>query len=193
MHAHGALLEWFYRAGHILIKRVTSRDITESEVHRRNPILMGRPQTNPIIQTLLSKPPQASKFAFRIHDPKGTIRVTNVNPRKIKELSGFPISDDGVVGPVMNMGSVFGIVHHFLNPSGNGHITIISCGHYAMVNARIIETPTNEKQAKLLLERMSWPLREPLPDYFELLFTIDLSPGGLQGEGYPQLVTWRRC
>jgi hypothetical protein len=193
VHAHDSLVQWFYDKDKILIKRKTSRHVTEDEVHRQNPILMGRPQTNPLIETLLGTPPQVSKFAFRIHDVKGTIKVTNIDPKTIPELSEFPISADGVVGPITDTGKVFGIVTRFPNPGGRGYITIIACGHYAMVNARIVEAMTSEVHAKEMLGRMNWPIREALPDSFEILFTVDLTRGGLQGEGFPQLVTWRRC
>jgi hypothetical protein len=192
VYGYEALVRWFHQeSSGILIERITSKQITEHEVHRRNAILFGRPETNPIIKTLMDAPPQASKFAFRIHPLKGAIKVSNPDPRTMADLNKFPISRDGVVGPITDDGKVFGIVTRFPNPGGRGHITIVACGHYAMVISRIVEALTDETHAKELLTRMGWPSGEALPDFFEMLFTVDLTPGGLEGEGFPQLVTWR--
>jgi hypothetical protein len=195
VHAHEAFLKWFHRESEsrILMTRITCRQITIGEISRKNAILIGRPQTNPIIGKLMDSPPQATKFAFRIHPLKGALQITNLNPRDLADLNRFPISPDGMVGPILQDGKVFGVFTRFPNPGGRGHITIISCGHYAMIIARIVEAMTNDVQATELLKRMGWPLNEPLPEAFEMIFTVDLSPGGLEGEGFPQLVTWRHC
>jgi len=52
---------------------------------------------------------------------------------------------------------------------------------------------TNESHAKELLKQMGWALGEPLPDAFEMIFTVDIAPGGLEGEGFPKLLLWRQC
>jgi len=62
-----------------------------------------------------------------------------------------------------------------------------------MVIARIVEAMTNETHAKELLRRMGWPIGKPLPDAFEMLFAVDIAPGGLDGEGFPKLLLWRQC
>jgi len=193
--AHESFLKWFHAesSSKILIQRKTSRSITTNEVHRRNVILIGRPQTNPLIETLMKSEPQKSRFAFRIHPLRGALHVSNVCLRDFPELAEFTISSDGMVGPLETERRVFGLFTRFPNPGGRGYITIVSCGHYAMVIARIVDAMTNESHAKELLKQMGWALGEPLPDAFEMIFTVDIAPGGLEGEGFPKLLLWRQC
>jgi hypothetical protein len=184
------LSRWFHRERGLLIERLTSRETTQTEVHRRTPILIGRPQTNPFIRTaMISR--EAAAHGYRIHSIPGTVEITNLRDNEREDLSDFPISANGVVGPIAGLGKVFGIVSRLKNPGGRGFITIIACDYYSMVIARIAETLTDDKLARELLERMRWPLGKPLPDEYELLFTTDLQPGEVSGEAYPKLVTWR--
>jgi hypothetical protein len=192
VQAYEALLRWFHRESGTgtLIRRVTSRDVTEAEVHRRTPILIGRPQTNPFIEKMMDSR-HAAHLGYRIHTSKGMVRIKDIRPEEKVALSRFPISADGVVGPVTESGVVFGIVTRLRNPSGYGHVTIIACDYYAMVIARIAEALTNDKHAQEFLNRMKWPENKELPHSFEMLFAVTLSPGNLEGEGYPELLAWR--
>ena len=55
-----------------------------------------------------------------------------------------------------------------------------------------MEVLTNERDASNLLQRMGWSKERELPESFELLFSIQLLPGGLDGEGFPKFLFWRR-
>ena len=190
VQAYETLMRWFHARNGVLIERITSRDISEREMLRLTPILIGRPRTNPFIKSLLEAD-SAAKFGYRVDGPKGTIKINNIRENERRALKDFSISPDGVVSAVADAGIVFGIVTRLPSPGDRGYVTIIACDYYALMIARIVEVMTVDKQAQELLAFMEWPDKQPLPNAFEMLFVAKLSPGDLEGEGYPQLRAWR--
>jgi len=192
VEAYDMLMRWVHAQTGFLIRRVTCRDIQDKEIFRRSPILVGRPGGNHFIKRFLSSA-EGSHLSYRIIDTaKGTIRIIDINDEERAALKDLPISPEGIVGPAAGRDSVFGIVARLRNPSGYGHVTIISCDLNAKIIARIMEVMTNEKDASELLSKMRWPMDRELPDSFEILFSITLLPGGLDGEGFPRFLCWRR-
>jgi hypothetical protein len=192
VEAYDILMRWVFAQTGFLIRRTTSRDIQDKEMHRRSPILVGRPGSNTFIKRFLNSA-HGSHFAYRVQDTdKGTIRIVGINDAERATLNEYPISSEGIVGPDPTGGSVFGIVARMRNPSGYGHVTVISCDLNARIVARIMDVLTNERDANDLLQRMGWSKERELPESFELLFSITLLPGGLDGEGFPKFLCWRR-
>jgi hypothetical protein len=193
VEAYDILMRWVFAQTGFLIRRTTSRDIQDREIQRRSPILVGRPGSNHFIKRFLSSS-QGMHLAYRIPDAtKGAIQIVDINDNERTVLKDYPISPEGVVGPDRKGESVFGIVARLRNPSGyGGHVTVISCDLNARIVARIMEVLTSERDASNLLEKMNWPKDRDLPESFEMLFSIALLPGGLEGEGFPRFLCWRR-
>jgi hypothetical protein len=189
VHAYESLLAWFHGQSGVLIPRLSSRDVSDKQIHRSSPILLGRPQTNKFIGRIMDSP-QAAHLRYR-RQLKGSVRISEIEDSEKLALSRFPVTADGIVGPVPNFGTAFVIVSRLHNPSGYGFVTIIAGDHNAMVIARIAETMTNDKLAQQLLDQMKWPVNVELPESFEMLFSVTLSPGNLEGEGFPKLLCWR--
>jgi hypothetical protein len=187
---HEMLLHWFHKESGVLIRRSLSRDLTDKLVQSSSPILLGRPQTNKFIGRIMDSP-QAAHLAYRRHSARGTVKISGIKNEERHALEDYPVTEDGIVGPVPNWRAAFGIVTRLRNPSGYGFVTIIAGDYYAMVIARIAESMTNDKLARNLLAEMNWPADEDLPDSFEMLFSVTLSPGNLEGEGFPKLLCWR--
>jgi hypothetical protein len=188
--AYEALLGWFHQQSGILIQRFISREVSDRAIHRSCPILVGRPQTNTFIGAIMASP-EAAHLSYRMHALRGSVKIHDLRNDEREALSGFPVTEDGVIGPAPERGAVFGIVTRLRNPSGYGHVTIIAGDYYAMVIARIAEVTTTDKLAEDLLRQMKWPSNQDLPDSFEMLFSVALSPGNLKGEGHPKLLCWR--
>jgi hypothetical protein len=190
VQAYESLMRWFHQESGVLIPRFTAREVFDRQIHNSSPILIGRPATNKFIAKILDSP-KAAHLAYRIDSSRGAVTVANVRASEKASLSRYPMTKLGVVGPVPKREAVFGIVTRMRNPSGYGHVTIIVSDYYAMVNAKIAEALTNEKQTKVLLDRMELPPDSDFPESFEMLFSITLSPGNLEGEGHPELLCWR--
>ena len=141
VRAYELLLGWFAKHTGIIVPRVTHREITENEVSRRTPILIGRPHTNPLIRKLL-RSRHAAHLDFRFNGRDGSVRIGRIQARDREGLKRFDFSGDGVIKPTEERSLAFGIFSRLRNPSGHGHTTIIVCDYYAMVIARIVEALT---------------------------------------------------
>jgi len=191
VEAYQALAGFFHRETGTFIERKTNHSITLEHVRRQAPILVGRPQTNPYIDAMFKDSAKASGLGYRIAEQKGLVRINGIRKKERADLKAFKVSPEGVVGPIIEMGKVFGIVSRFPNPGGRGPITIIACDYYARVIGRIVQALTNDKDAQEILDQVGWPEDKPLPDAFEMLFTVDLLEGDKPDESFPKLVTWR--
>jgi len=192
IHAHESLARWFYAHTGVYVERVTSRDISDKEYNRRAPILIGRPETNRFVNGIYESR-QGAHLRYRIHTQTSGVKILGIQPHEQQKLAGrFPVTRGGVVGPVPKSDTVFGIVARVRNPNGYGHITLVLSDYYAMVIARIVEAMTDEKHAAELLTQMEWPRDQALPDSFEMLFSVALSPGKAEGEGFPELLCWSK-
>ncbi len=189
VRAYELLLKWFHDKVGILLKRVNSRDIKDSEIIRATPILIGRNATNTLIADHMNSR-ECSHLSFRFNE-SGQVQIRDVTDEDRQALASFSLSPDGAISVPVETGPAFGIFTRIKNPTGYGHITMISCDYYAMVIARIVESLLNDRQAGEMLQKIDWPLSEELPDSFEMLFSVDLSPGRREGEGLPKLLCWR--
>jgi hypothetical protein len=190
VRAYELLLGWFLSRAGIVVPRLTHREITENEVNRRTPILIGRPYTNPLIRKLL-RSRHAAHLDFRFESKDGSVKIARSEDRDRDRLKRFELSPEGAVKPPADRSLAFGVFARLRNPSGRGHTTVIACDYHAMVIARIVEVLTDDKRATELLQRMQQPLNRKLPDSFEMLFSVTISPGGFGGEGFPELLAWR--
>jgi hypothetical protein len=190
VNAYAHLQSWFHTHAGVLIPRRVSRDVQAREILNSSPILLGRPDANSFIKRILNSP-EASHLAYRFHKPLGAVKINAPRKDEIKALSRFPLSSGGVLGPVPNWEVVFGIVTRLPNPSGYGSVTIISADYYATVIAQIAAALTSDEQASRLLAQMNWPAGKSLPESFEMLFAVRLSPGNMEGEGHAELMAWR--
>lgn len=187
VNAHERLQRWFYEKRNVLIRRKASLDVLERDIHQMSPILLGRPGANRFIATLSD----AMKARYRFDDDVfGAVRISGpLNRREEKALARFPIKE-GLLGPVPQWQTVFGVVCRFPNPSGFGAVTIISADYYARVISQIASVLTDDRRAGSLLAKMEWPREKPLPESFDMLFSVGIAPGELKGEGHPELLCW---
>lgn len=190
VRAHEHLLEYFHQKAGILLRRVNSRDVSEEAFLRSTPILVGRLATNSFIcDNFNTRAGEHLDFRF---DDKGVLRIRGIDEHGDRErLADFRVGKDSTISSPHGEKHAFGIFARIRNWTGYGHVTMILCDSYAMVIARIIEATLEEKQAARLLEKMGRSLSDELPDSFEMLFSVELSPGGRPGEGMPKLLTWR--
>ncbi len=188
--AHERMARWFYdEANGVLVERRTDQDINEVQLRDKTPIFIGRPQTNRFIRTIQDSP-EASHLRYRIQGDGGAISIRDIRPEEKSRLSRYKLSVDGrlTVPPTDN--AVIGLVTRMPSPWGRGHVTMIACDYYAMVIARIVESMTSEDHALELLRQMQWPRTAELPSSFEIIFRVALSPGGIKGEGWPEVLCW---
>lgn len=191
VHAYEILQKWIYHKSGVLVPRFTGREVHPGKIHRSSPVLLGRPATNRFMKSILDSP-QAEHLAYRVHTSIGAVHISNPTPEEAERLSKrFPFSREGTLGPVPNWESAFGIVSRLPNPGGYSAVTIISYHYYAKVVTQIIEELTNEKLASLLLHQMNWEPGDRLPESFEMLFSVKLAPGNIEGEGRAELLLWR--
>ena len=189
VQAQARLQKWFFGRSGALIENFVSRDMPDREIYRKSPILLGRPGTNKFIQRIMDSP-KAAHLGYRIHSSLGAVKITQATDDEKRSLSRFPMKA-GIVGPVPKWESIFGIFTRLRNPSGYGYVTIISADYYARVITQIVEALTSDRLASDLLAQMNWPAESDLPESFEMLFSIALSPAELEGEGHPELLCWR--
>lgn len=188
--AYEALQKWFHQKSHVLVPRFTSREIKPERILKSAPILLGRPATNRFMRSILDSP-QAAHLAYRVHTTVGAVSIKSPNRAEMNVLSQrFPITRDGILGPVPNWEVAFGIVCRLPNPGGRSAITIISYHYYAKIVTQIVEELTNDRLAKSLLDQLDLA-ESHLPDSFEMLFGVRLSPAGIEGEGRAELLCWR--
>ena len=187
--AHEKLARWFYDEANVLVERRTDHDISEVQLREMTPIFIGRPQTNRFIRTIQDSP-EASHLRYRIQGEGGSLSIRDMTQEEKTRLARCEISSDGRVAVPPADHSVIGLVTRIPSPWGRGHVTIIACDYYAMVIARIVESMTEDEHASELLRQMNWPRTAELPSSFEIIFRVALSPGGIQGEGWPEILCW---
>lgn len=190
VHAYEAMQRWFHGKSGAQMQRLTSRETPESKIHKSSPILLGRPDTNKFIRKIMDSR-QAGHLGYRIHSTLGAIKIAKPEDSERQTLAAFPLTKDGILGPVPTWERVFGLVTRLRNPSGYGFVTIISADSHGNVVTQIVEALTKESLTKGLLAQTNWSLETDLPESFEMLFSVELSPGGLEGEGQAKLLCWR--
>lgn len=190
VNAFEALQRWFHERTGSLIQRRISRDMASRDILNSSPILLGRPDANKFIRRILNSP-EAAHLGYRFHKPLGAVKIDAPREQEMRALSRFPFTAEGILGPVPKWEMVFGIATRLPNPSGQGAVTIISADYYATVITQIADALTSEDQAARLLAQMNRSADTPLPDSFEMLFAVRLSPGSMEGEGHAELLAWR--
>lgn len=186
--AHETLSKWFHKQTGTLVERYTNRDISSTDLRGKTPIYLGRTATNPLIVRIM-KHPGSSHLRYAIDGPRGTVRIRGITEgeRRKLNLKNCQISKDGVVGAV-DPGFIFMLVTRMKNLFGHGHITIITCEYYAPAVARVVELMTDDKRAEGVLKEAQWPATPHLPESFEMLFRLGVSPDYMSEDGLPELV-----
>ena len=132
----------------------------------------------------------AKHLGYRIDSALGAVRITNPTDPEKASLKKFGL-DGEILGPMKDWSVVFGLLTRLPNPSGYGHITIICADYWARVVTQIVDATTNDELAGTFLQRMNWPEDKPLPESFEVLFSVTLAPADLEAESLPTLLCWR--
>jgi hypothetical protein len=190
VRAFELLQQWFYDREGILLHRSTCRDISDAQIIKSAPILLGRPATNRFMKTFMSSP-EGSSLGFHVDGPVGTIRISKITSKERVALANFPLSKEGVLGPSSGWKTIFGVVTRMPNPGGYGHLTIISADSQANVYSAIIEALTDNVLLKQIMAQAGWSLDSGIPDSFELLLAVTRSPAGMNGESKARLLLHR--
>src|SRR5579884_188917 len=185
------LQRWFLKTANLLPPRRVSRDMPRSDILHSSPVLLGNRHTNKIIRQMRDSR-EAGHLAYRFGEKLGTVHIHEPRDTELHALSRFGITPEGNIGPTRNWEVIFGMATRFPHPGGSGPVTIISSDFTSLGMARIVEALTSDEKAGKLLNQMEWPPDKPLPESFELLFTLRPAPGNIEGElSNPELVWWR--
>jgi hypothetical protein len=187
VNAHEMLQRWFHEHTKVVIPRYVSRDVMDRQIHDSSPILLGRPGANRFIRRILDSP-EAAHLRYRFRKPLGAVQIDKPRKQELQALSRFPLSENGVLGPVPKWEVIFGIVTRLPNPSRQGSITIVSADYYPRVITQIMATLTDDQRLGQAFAKMGWSSDGPLPESFEMLFAVRLSPGNIEGEGRAELL-----
>jgi len=190
VHAYETLQRWFHDRCGVWLPRLTSRDTPEEKYQKSSAILFGRPETNKYVDKLL-RSTEALHLGYRIHSTLGAIEIRNIKAIERQALASFPLSSKGILGPTPTWQRVFGLITRMPHPGGHGPMTIISADSHARVVSKIAETLTDDKLVKEILDQTGWDYEAGLPESFEMIFVVTLSPGGVEGEGKAKLLVCR--
>jgi hypothetical protein len=190
IHAFEIIQKWFFEQNGVLLERKISRELDITKIQELSPILLGRPVSNKFIKIYM-KPSMPGKFGFRFGARLGGVAISDVQPEELETLRvSYDVSDEGLLQPGTKWETAFGIVTRFPHPSGRGSVTIIAADFHSLVTSQIAKALTDEDSARLLLAGTDWATKG-FPKAFEMLVEVPISPAGMGGEGYPQILLKR--
>jgi len=175
------LQQWFFGRSGVLLERRVSQEFADEDIHDVSPVLLGRPGANRFIGQLYVSS-DTKHLAYRFEPPMGTVRIKGTQTeREKKALLRFDPKHD----------TVFGIVARLPNPGGGGSITMISAEYYSRAVMQMVSALTDDRRLERLFNQMEWPLDAEVPESFEMLFAVRVSPGNIEGAGHAELLCWR--
>jgi hypothetical protein len=182
--------EWFWQSAGLRLPLMLSIDA--NGISGSSPIHLGSVRTNRHVRRFFEQPAAAS-FAFRFDAERfGCVSVRDASETEIARFRDAGLTPkDKACGTFDATGVGVGIITRFVSPSRSQTMTIIAADSVLTV-AALASSLTEERQAKRILERAGWTLDEPLPDRFELLFTVPHLTGDLGVDpGEAELIAWR--
>jgi hypothetical protein len=188
------LREWFVQSGKSPLPFQLSRDVSNKQLLTSSPIFIGTSRTNAFTKRFFGSP-ESSMLAYRLHPSQFySITVANPTPEEVKVLGKLGMRAEKRTG-ILHMRSpevTLGIVSRIVNPGGSGVMTFLASDATFNV-AQMAATLTDEQQMKRIFAHTGWPLDEPVPECFELMFLVRLWPGNLEDvAGQAELIAWRR-
>jgi len=159
---------------HIVVNKQTQR-----EWQIGSPIIIGNERSSARVRKILdSLEPETLAYHLDRHR-YGGITLRSPSPQELaalREIGVRPDADGNVWMPLTKW--TFGIVRRIPNPFGGGGVMTFISSDGTLTTHQIAAALVDEVQLRPIYKKLGWRFDKPLPEKFELLFSVRLWPGG---------------
>jgi hypothetical protein len=184
-----AIATWFYQWPWMKAERTA--DSHTHSLKGKSPVLIGSERTNRHISGNLD----AAHCAYRLDDNElFHVRIDDPTQQERAALSNlFPSSppreeDRGIVaGSGMTLSvkrTRLALLTRLPNPESKGNVVTAITSDTTLALQQVAHAITNDDELRPMLESFGWP-ESPLPPSFEMLFSVDIAPGGVDDNASP--------